>query len=97
MAQADTGPLGQYARDLGLAFQISDDILDIEGDVETVGKAVGKDANAGKATFVSLLGLDGAKERAQTLVNAACDVLSPYGAQADTLREAAQFVVARKS
>lgn len=97
MAQADTGPLGQYARDLGLAFQIADDILDIEGDAATVGKAVGKDASAGKATFVSLLGLDGAKERAQNLVNAACDVLSPYGAEADTLREAARFVVARKS
>ena len=97
MAQADTGPLGQYARDLGLAFQIADDILDVEGDAATVGKAVGKDACAGKATFVSLLGLDGAKERAQKLANAACDVLSPYGAQADTLREAAQFVVARKS
>ncbi|WP_298858723.1 polyprenyl synthetase family protein [uncultured Sulfitobacter sp.] len=97
MAQANTGPLGQYARDLGLAFQIADDILDVEGDATTVGKAVGKDARAGKATFVSLLGLDGAKERAQTLVNAACDVLSPYGAEADTLREAAQFVVARKS
>ena len=97
MAQADTGPLGQYARNLGLAFQIADDILDIEGDAVTVGKAVGKDVGAGKATFVSLLGLDGAKERAQTLVTAACDVLSPYGAEADTLREAAQFVVARKS
>ena len=97
MAQADTGPLGQYARDLGLAFQIADDILDIEGDALTVGKAVGKDAGAGKATFVSLLGLDGAKERAQTLANAACDVLSPYGTQADTLREAARFVIARKS
>ena len=97
MAQADETPLGQYARDLGLAFQIADDILDVEGDADIVGKAVGKDADAGKATFVSLLGLDGAKERAQTLVTAACDVLSPYGAQADTLREAAQFVVARKS
>ena len=97
MAQADTGPLGQYARDLGLAFQIADDILDVEGDAATVGKAVGKDAGAGKATFVSLLGLDGAKERAQNLVNAACDVLSPYGTEADTLREAARFVVARKS
>lgn len=97
MAKADSGPLGQYARNLGLAFQIADDILDVEGDAATVGKAVGKDAGAGKATFVSLLGLDGAKDRAQTLVNAACDVLSPYGAEADTLREAAQFVVARKS
>lgn len=97
MAQADAGPLGQYARNLGLAFQIADDILDVEGDAATVGKAVGKDADAGKATFVSLLGLDGAKERAQELVNAACDVLTPYGADADTLREAAQFVVARKS
>lgn len=97
MAQADTTALGHYARDLGLAFQIADDILDIEGDVATVGKAVGKDAGAGKATFVSLLGLDGAKARAQTLVTSACDVLSVYGAQADMLRAAAQFVVARKS
>jgi farnesyl diphosphate synthase len=97
MAQADAKPLGQYARDLGLAFQIADDILDVEGDAATVGKAVGKDAGAGKATFVSLLGLDGAKERAHSLVEAACDVLAPYGRDADMLREAAQFVVARKS
>jgi farnesyl diphosphate synthase len=96
MAQADAGPLGQYARALGLAFQIADDILDVEGDAATVGKAVGKDADAGKATFVSLLGLDGAKQRAQELADAACEILAPYGADADTLREAAQFVVARK-
>jgi farnesyl diphosphate synthase len=97
MAQADAAPLGQYARALGLAFQIADDILDVEGDVATVGKAVGKDASAGKATFVSLLGLEGAKQRAHDLVNTACEVLAPYGTDADTLREAAQFVVARKS
>lgn len=97
MAQADSTALGQYARDLGLAFQIADDILDIEGDAATVGKAVGKDTDAGKATFVSLLGLDGAKAQAQNLVTSACDVLSVYGKDAETLREAAQFVVARKS
>ena len=65
MARNDTTALGQYARALGLAFQIADDILDIEGCAATVGKAVGKDADAGKATFVSLLGLTGAKTRAR--------------------------------
>ncbi len=97
MAGHDTGPLKRYARDLGLAFQIADDILDIEGDVETVGKAVGKDADAGKATFVSLLGLEPAKVRARELVQSACDALAPYGDDAETLREAARFVIARKS
>lgn len=97
MAQGDTTALGHYARKLGLAFQIADDILDVEGDAATVGKAVGKDADAGKATFVSLLGLDGAKAEAQTLVDSACDVLSGYGQDADTLRAAAQFVIARKN
>lgn len=97
MAQADMAPLATYATALGLAFQIADDILDIEGDAATVGKATGKDADAGKATFVSLMGLDGAKRRAQELVQTACDALSVYGQDGDTLRETAQFVVARKS
>lgn len=97
MAGAQTRALQAYARDLGLAFQIADDILDIEGDAATVGKATGKDANAGKATFVSHLGLDGAKQRARDLVQSACDALSVYGAEGETLRQAAAFVIARNS
>lgn len=95
MAQADTAPLQAYGDALGLAFQIWDDVLDIEGDAAQVGKAVGKDAAAGKATFVSLLGLDGAKRRATVLVQDACDALSVYGAEAETLKEAARFVISR--
>ena len=97
IGQADVAPLAAYATALGLAFQIADDILDIEGDAATVGKATGKDTDAGKATFVSLLGLDGAKRRAEELVQSACDALSVYGKDGDILRETAHFVVARKS
>ena len=95
MAEAEREPLTIYGARLGLAFQIADDVLDATGDAATVGKAVGKDAAAGKATFVSLLGLDGAISRAASLVEEACDALSPYGDDADTLKEAAQFVIAR--
>ena len=95
MAQKDIEPLRKYGEALGLAFQIADDILDIEGDVKTVGKAVNKDANAGKATFVSLLGMEGAKIRASELVHDACDALSPYGEKADSLRQAAHFAISR--
>ncbi|SFR52316.1 farnesyl diphosphate synthase [Yoonia tamlensis] len=95
IAQAETSALKAYGDALGLAFQIADDILDVTGDAATMGKAVGKDAAAGKATFVSLLGLDGAKRRAHYLVQEACDALSPYGDDAETLKEAARFVIAR--
>lgn len=95
MAGANTVPLKTYGDALGLAFQIADDILDVEGDAATVGKALGKDVNAGKATFVSLLGLDAAKRRASALVEQACDALSPYGNDAETLWDAARYVITR--
>ena len=97
MAQADLTALQTYSRALGLAFQIADDILDVTGDAAIVGKATAKDADAGKATFVSLLGLDEAKRRAAQLVEKASDALSVYGDDAETLRQTAAFVVARKS
>ncbi len=97
MARADPAPLLAYARALGLAFQIQDDVIDVTGDAAQVGKAVGKDAAAGKATFVSLLGLEGAKTRAATLVEIACDALSVYETRADSLRDLARFVISRQS
>lgn len=96
LAGADTRPLEAYSRALGLAFQIADDILDVEGDPGKAGKKLGKDAAAGKATFVSLLGLAGAKARARDLVTEAVAALLPYGEKADTLREAARFVISRE-
>ncbi|GAB4549332.1 MAG: polyprenyl synthetase family protein [Ruegeria sp.] len=86
-----------YSRALGLAFQIADDILDVEGDAQKAGKRLQKDADAGKATFVSLLGLDAAKARAAELVDEACAALDSYGERAETLKEAARFVIARES
>ena len=84
-----------YARDLGLAFQIADDILDVEGDEELAGKALRKDENAGKETFLSLLGLDRAREQARMLVDQAIAHLASYGPEADLLRDIARFVTAR--
>ncbi|WP_386679466.1 polyprenyl synthetase family protein [Loktanella sp. R86503] len=95
IAQADIAPLKAYGDALGLAFQIADDILDETGSMDAVGKAVGKDAAAGKATFVSLLGLDGAQRRASDLVDTACDALGSFGSRADALKDAARFVIAR--
>ncbi|MBL4810943.1 MAG: polyprenyl synthetase family protein, partial [Rhodobacteraceae bacterium] len=95
MAGGNTAPLQEYATALGLAFQIADDLLDVQGHAGTVGKAVGKDAAAGKATFVTLLGQDGAAARARGLVEEACEALRCYGAEAATLKQAARFVIAR--
>ena len=84
-----------YARDIGLAFQIADDLLDHEGQEEKAGKRVGKDQAAGKETFVSLLGAERARTQAQALVEQAIDHLRGFGEEADLLREVARFAVER--
>ncbi|MBY0581839.1 MAG: polyprenyl synthetase family protein [Sphingomonas sp.] len=84
-----------YARDVGLAFQIADDLLDYEGEEEKMGKRVGKDQNAGKETFLSLLGVDRAREQAKMLVDQAIQHLHGYGHEADLLRDIARYTLER--
>ena len=84
-----------YARDIGLAFQIADDLLDLEGDEAQAGKALRKDADQGKQTFLSLLGPERAREQARRLVEQAIELLASYGPEADLLRELARFIVER--
>jgi len=88
--------LEAYARDLGLAFQIVDDLLDASGDPEKVGKAVGKDQANGKATFVSILGEDRARQQAEILVTQAIEHLSDFGPRALLLEGLARFVLDRQ-
>jgi farnesyl diphosphate synthase len=89
------GHLRGYARDIGLAFQIVDDLLDHEGDEAAAGKALRKDAEAGKQTFVSLLGPDRARAQARQLVEQAIAQLGQYGPEADKLRALARYIVER--
>lgn len=89
--------LRAYAHDLGLAFQIIDDLLDAEGTEEEVGKSVGRDAKAGKATFVTILGLDRARHQARLLSEQAIRHLSVFAGRAKALEEVARFVVDRKA
>jgi len=89
--------LQAYAKDIGLAFQIADDILDVESSVEAMGKKVRKDVDAAKATFVSFVGVDEAKKQARTLVEQAVSYLDIFDERADMLRDLARFVVERKS
>ncbi len=84
-----------YARNIGLAFQIADDLLDHEGDEEAAGKKLHKDAEAGKATFVSLLGADRARQQAAMLVEQAIEHLHGHGEEADLLRAIARYAVER--
>ena len=95
--EAQTLALQTYARNLGLAFQIRDDILDVEGNAAELGKAVQKDENLGKATFVSILGLEGAKEKAAILGKEAKSHLAGFGNNAKILCETVDFVLERVS
>ncbi|HRO16047.1 MAG TPA: polyprenyl synthetase family protein, partial [Paracoccus sp. (in: a-proteobacteria)] len=99
MAGDDPAALQEYARNLGLAFQIADDILDVTGDEAQTGKRVGKDAAAGKATFVSLLGLEEARDKAAAMVHRAELALDAYGDDpaAGNLRQLARFVIHRQT
>ena len=89
--------LERYGSAVGEAFQVADDLLDIEGDAATVGKATGKDAAAHKATFVSLLGVDGARKRLQALVAEAEKAIASFGKDGAILRAAAHFIANRRS
>lgn len=86
-----------YARDLGLAFQIADDLLDVEGSPEEVGKATGKDADAGKATLVGLMGVERARQQAVVLTDQAIAHLSMFDERASLLRAVAHFAINRRT
>ena len=95
-AGANVLHLQKYAENIGVAFQIADDVLDVEATVETLGKATQKDKSKGKATFVDFLGLVEAKEQAKRKVDAAAHWLAIYGKNADVLKQAANFMIERR-
>lgn len=94
---ADRDALDRYGAAIGQAFQIADDLLDVEGDAATVGKATGKDAASGKATLVGLLGIAGARARLAQLIDAADAAVERFGHNADVLRSTARFIAERRA
>jgi farnesyl diphosphate synthase len=96
-SQKEYQALDDFGRALGEAFQIADDLLDVEGDAAALGKQTGQDAALGKTTFVTQLGIDGAKQRLRDLLARADSALSIFGVKADVLRAAARFVAERKN
>ena len=96
-ASADSrlGKLEHYAKCIGLAFQVHDDVLDVEGDTAVLGKTGGKDALTDKATYPALIGLEGAREMANGLVDDALDSIAAFDAAADPLRQLARYIVGR--
>jgi len=96
MAEQDASALRTYAKHIGLAFQIADDILDVESSAEALGKATQKDKAKGKKTFVDFLGLERAKVEAARMVAESKFALIPYGEKADVLRQAADFTISRQ-
>jgi farnesyl diphosphate synthase len=96
-SQADRDRMLSYARDFGLAFQITDDLLDVTSTAEKTGKTVGKDHDQGKATLISIYGVEGAKAEARKLVDRAIATLSPYGEKATQLQALAAYLLTRES
>jgi geranylgeranyl pyrophosphate synthase len=91
----DVEPLERFAKCIGLAFQVRDDVLDVEGDTEVLGKTGGKDAATDKATYPALMGLDAAREMAETLVQDALDSISGLDERAEPLRQLARYIIGR--
>ena len=96
-SQNEYQALDDYGRALGEAFQIADDLLDVEGDAAALGKPSGQDAAMGKTTFVTQLGVEGARQRVRDLLARADSALSIFGSRSDVLRAAARFVAERKN
>jgi geranylgeranyl diphosphate synthase type II len=94
-SDSDRQALDEYGKNLGLAFQIVDDLLDVNGDAAELGKNTGKDAGRGKLTFPGVLGVDESRRRAEALVAAACAALRPFGSQAASLESLAHYVLER--